>query len=130
MSLKTRWLAFIGRRLNPYTLAWAKSGRGPFSFVRHVGRKSGRTFETPLVVAQVPEGFVVELTYGAEVNWYRNVMASGGEIGHRGRLDRIASIEPIDWRDGIRAFSIGRRAVLRMLRRREFRLVRVDRGTA
>ncbi|WP_457098961.1 hypothetical protein [Microbacterium sp. P5_E9] len=84
MTLKDRWLAFIGRYLNPATLAAAKRGKGPFAFVRHTGRRSGKTFETPLVLAPVPEGFIAELTYGTEVNWYRNILKSGGEIGHRG----------------------------------------------
>lgn len=32
----------------------------------------------PIIVAGVPEGFIAELTYGEEVNWYRNIVAAGG----------------------------------------------------
>nr|WP_208382346.1 nitroreductase family deazaflavin-dependent oxidoreductase [Microbacterium ulmi] len=116
----------MGRTLNPRTLAAAKRGRGPFSFVRHVGRRSGRTFETPLVLARVPDGFVAELTYGADVNWYRNIVAAGGEIGHRGRMHRIVSVENLDRDAGLRAFGGFRRILLRILRRHEFRLIRVE----
>lgn len=126
MSLKARWLDMIGRRLNPRTLAAAKSGKGPFSFVRHVGRKSGRTFETPLILAAVPEGFVAELTYGPEVNWYRNIRKAGGEIGHRRRLYRITSVADYPTDAGLRAFGGARAVVLRILRRREFVLIRTE----
>ena len=124
MTFKSRWLAFIGRRLNPRTLAAAKRGRGPFSFVRHTGRRSGRTFETPLVLGQVPDGFIAELTYGTEVNWYRNILKSGGEIGHRGHMYRITSVEDYPREEGLRAFGPIRGVVLRMLRRKDFRLIR------
>ena len=33
--------------------------------IRHVGRKSGHTYETPVILASVPEGFIADLTYGA-----------------------------------------------------------------
>ena len=124
MTLKDRWLAFIGRYLNPATLAAAKRGKGPFAFVRHTGRRSGKTFETPLVLAPVPEGFIAELTYGTEVNWYRNILKSGGEIGHRGRMYRITSVEDYPREAGLRAFGGFRAIVLRMLRRKDFLLIR------
>jgi hypothetical protein len=45
VSLRTAWVGFIARTINPRALAAAKSGRGPFSLVRHVGRKSGKAYE-------------------------------------------------------------------------------------
>jgi hypothetical protein len=30
------------------------------------------------VVARVPDGFVIELTYGSDVDWYGNIAAAGG----------------------------------------------------
>jgi len=62
--LRDAWLTFIKHTLNKGTSALARSGRGPFSLVIHVGRKSGRQFETPIMVASAPDGFVAELTYG------------------------------------------------------------------
>ncbi|WP_019181340.1 hypothetical protein [Microbacterium yannicii] len=125
-AFKRWWLSFIQRRLNPLTLRMAHSGRGPFSLVRHVGRKSGRTFETPLILADSRDGIVAELTYGTGVNWYRNVVAGGGEVLHRGRWYRILAVEPLAVADGLRAFGPLKGLVLRVLRRREFRLLRVE----
>ncbi|GAA5202587.1 nitroreductase family deazaflavin-dependent oxidoreductase [Microbacterium jejuense] len=124
--LKRWWLDLIQRRLNPWTLDLARAGKGPFSLVRHVGRKSGRTFETPVMLAAVAEGLIAELTYGPQVNWYRNIVAGGGEVLHRRRWYRIAAVEPYPADAGRRAFGRGPRVVLTILRRHEFRLLRVE----
>lgn len=123
--LKRGFLRVLNRTLNPLTLRMARAGRGPFSLVEHVGRKTGRTYEAPLILARVPGGFIAELTYGPGVNWYRNIRAGGGRILHRGECYRISAIEPYDTEDGLRAFGPPASWVLRLLRRREFRLVRV-----
>ena len=124
--MKRWWLGVIQRRLNPTTLAMARAGRGPFSLVRHVGRKSGKTFEAPLVLADVPEGIVAELTYGPEVNWFRNVLAGSGEVLHKGQWYRITGVETYPTDQGIRAFGGFRSLILRILRRHDFRLLKVE----
>jgi deazaflavin-dependent oxidoreductase (nitroreductase family) len=51
--------------------------RGPFAMVVHVGRKSGKTYRTP-VTAFVDDGtYRIALTYGPGADWVRNVMAVG-----------------------------------------------------
>jgi len=123
--IKGAWLWTIKRTLNPLTLWMAHRGFGPFSLVRHQGRKSGATFETPLILARVPDGFVAELTYGTEVNWFRNLEAAGGHgiIVWRGREYPVDRIEPCPTEDGLRAFGPARSTVLRLLRRHEFRML-------
>ena len=123
--MRRAWLWLIQRTLNKWTLAAAKRGRGPFSLVRHVGRKSGKTFETPIIVAAVDGGFVAELTYGEDVNWYQNVMATGGcELVVAGTPHRVIGVEPFAAEAGRRAFGPVAGMVLRVLRRKEFRLLR------
>ncbi|MDN3311229.1 nitroreductase family deazaflavin-dependent oxidoreductase [Microbacterium oryzae] len=122
---KSAFLKVLNRTLNPLTLRAAHSGRGPFALVEHVGRRTGRTYEAPVILARVPEGFVTELTYGSDVNWYRNVVAGGGRVLYRGEWFRITAVEPYAVRAGLRAFGPFRSAILRLLRRREFRLLRV-----
>lgn len=119
------WLWFIQRTLNRLTSRMARSGRGPFSLVRHTGRRSGARYETPIVVARVPEGYVAELTYGDSVNWYRNLVAAGGgELVVHGIVHRVVAVEPYPTDAGRRAFGVPARWALRVLRRREFRLLR------
>lgn len=120
-----RFLRVLNRTLNPLTLRLARRGIGPFSLVEHVGRKSGRTFEAPLILVPVDEGFVAELTYGPQVNWLRNLEASGGRVLHRGRWQDVVAVDPCDASRGLRAFPPPARAVLKLLRKREFRVLRV-----
>jgi deazaflavin-dependent oxidoreductase (nitroreductase family) len=91
-----------------------------------VGRRSGRTYETPLILALAPEGFVAELTYGERVDWYRNVVAAGGcVVVHRGGEHRVVAVEPLAAAEGRAAYALPFRVVLRALGRTEFRLLRV-----
>lgn len=123
--IKRAWLWTIKRTLNPLTLWMARRGVGPFSLVRHVGRKSGATLETPLLLARVPGGFIAELTYGTGVNWYRNIVAAGGHgiIVWRGHEYPIDRIEPYPTDAGRRAFGRPASWLLTLLRRREFRML-------
>jgi deazaflavin-dependent oxidoreductase (nitroreductase family) len=43
----------------------------------HVGRRSGRTYQTPLGAFPYGDGFLVSLSYGSQTDWCRNVMAAG-----------------------------------------------------
>ena len=127
-TLRERWLSFIGHTLNKGTIRLAKSGVGPFWVIRHVGRRSGRTYEAPVILARAPDGFVAELTYGDTVDWYRNAVAAGGCVVVRaGREWRVDGIGPCDPERGRAAYTIPARWILRILRRREFRLLRVAR---
>lgn len=124
--MRRRWLWLLKHTLNRLTVRIARTGRGPFSLVRHVGRKSGKMYQTPIIVARVREGFVAELTYGADVNWYRNVVAAGGcELLVGGALYRVTGIEDYPTAAGRQAFGYPQRLVLALLRRDEFRLLRI-----
>ncbi|WP_067501321.1 nitroreductase family deazaflavin-dependent oxidoreductase [Actinoplanes sp. TFC3] len=123
--LRSGYLWLLKNTLNRATLRAAKAGRGPFSLIRHVGRRTGRTYETPLMLARLGRDFVAELTYGPQVAWYRNVTAAGeATVMVGGREYRIVSIESCDPAVGLRAFGNPAALVLRVLRRREFRLLR------
>ena len=91
------------------------------------GRRSGRTYETPLILARADDGFVAELTYGADVAWYRNLLANKtGELLVRGSPYRVTGIEPYPTEAGLAAYPVGARMILKLLRRKEFQLIRVD----
>jgi deazaflavin-dependent oxidoreductase (nitroreductase family) len=61
----------------PLAMRTAGTEKSNTSFVRHVGRHSGRTFETPVVAVQHDEGFLIALPYGERTDWMKNVIASG-----------------------------------------------------
>ncbi len=65
--------------LNPATMTFA--GRRHVSMaaqVRHVGRKSGRPYVTPVGARRAGDTFVIPLTFGNQSDWSRNVRAAGG----------------------------------------------------
>src|SRR5258708_19419373 len=69
----------VGTRLfNPLTLALAGSRRLPlFAVVHHRGRRSGRSYTTPVGARRTADGFVIPLTFGERADWFRNVQAAG-----------------------------------------------------
>jgi len=114
----------LNNTLNRVTTPLARSGHGPFSLIRHTGRNSGRTYETPVILVEVPEGFVAELTYGESVNWYRNTVTAGGcVVVHHGREYRVTRIEPCSPERGVSAYPAPLRFVLRITGRTSFRLL-------
>ncbi|MFN8378865.1 MAG: nitroreductase family deazaflavin-dependent oxidoreductase [Anaerolineae bacterium] len=117
-----RWLRqTLKHTLNPITLRLARSGHGPFSLVRHVGRRSGRHYETPLIVGRDGACFVAELTYGPQVDWYQNVLAAGGcTLIWRGEPVEINQLEPMRVEEGRAAFPLPARLLLRLMRRRHY----------
>lgn len=76
---------FNRRVTNPIQRLWA--GRAPtFGILEHVGRKSGKTFRTPLTVFTTDEGFAILLTYGPDRDWLKNITkAGGGKLTRRGQ---------------------------------------------
>jgi deazaflavin-dependent oxidoreductase (nitroreductase family) len=63
-----------------------------FAVVSHVGRKSGRTYRTPVNAFRTDDGYIIALTYGSESDWAKNLLAAGScEIQTRGRWVRLIS---------------------------------------
>ena len=112
---------FLKHTLNRVTARAARGRGGPFALVKHVGRTSGKPYETPIIVQPTEGGFVIELTYGPEVDWYRNVVAANGcRILYHGTEHVIEGLEPLSAAEGIAAFTPGQRRILRLLRRDHF----------
>ena len=66
-----------------------------------------------MILAIVREGFVAELTYGEDVNWYRNAAAAGQcVVVSRGREYQVSAIEPYDSQSGRHAYPAPFRHVL------------------
>jgi deazaflavin-dependent oxidoreductase (nitroreductase family) len=62
---------------NPHQMKTAGTPGAYASVIRHVGRKTGRPYETPVVAFATPDGFVVALPYGPGTDWTKNVLATG-----------------------------------------------------
>ena len=62
---------------NPHQMKTAGTPGAYASVIRHVGRKTGRPYETPIVPFATPDGFVIALPYGPGTDWIKNVLATG-----------------------------------------------------
>jgi deazaflavin-dependent oxidoreductase (nitroreductase family) len=82
-----QWLARFNRHVtNPIQRLWA--GWIPLhGILEHVGRRSGKSYRTPLVVFSADigrhPGVAVFLSYGPNRDWLKNITAAGG-----GRIQR------------------------------------------
>jgi deazaflavin-dependent oxidoreductase (nitroreductase family) len=107
--------------LNPLIRTFAGKSPTPFAVVRHVGRRSGKTYETPIIVVRIAGGFIIELTYGPEVDWYKNVLAAGRcTVIWHSKEYAIEKIELLDAESGLAAFGFPFRPILRLLGKRDF----------
>src|SRR3954447_4772618 len=67
-----------------------------FAIVSHVGRRSGRTYRTPVNLFRHGDRYVIVLMYGADSQWVRNVLAAGGaDIETRGRRLHVVGPEVV-----------------------------------
>jgi hypothetical protein len=126
-TLRKAFLTTLKHTLNPLTRRLARSSFGPFSVVRHVGRRSGKLYETPIIASRVQDGFVIELTYGYDVDWHKNVLAAGGcTLIWHGREYVINRIEPLDTATGRAAFPLPAQWILRFLGRKHFEKMKIQ----
>jgi deazaflavin-dependent oxidoreductase (nitroreductase family) len=126
-TIRRHFFWVLKNTLNRLTARMARAGHGPFALICHVGRKTGRGYETPVILATASQGFVAELTYGDKVDWYRNIVAAGGcVVIYRGKRYRVNRIEPCSAEQGRSAYPAPFRQVLRAAARTEFRLLRTD----
>jgi len=115
---------FTTRVVNPITRRIA--GWAPwFGILTYKGRKSGKTYRTPMNVFRKGDGYVFALTYGSDVDWVKNVVAAG-ECGLRtGRRD-LRLVDPELFVDPTqRQMPILIRMFLRFNRATEFMRMRI-----
>jgi deazaflavin-dependent oxidoreductase (nitroreductase family) len=85
-------LRSLTRATRPLALRSAGKQGSNTSVIRHVGRRSGRRYQTPVVVAQHDDSFLIALPYGERTDWLKNVLAAGSAAivtnGHTYEVDR------------------------------------------
>ena len=103
-------------RLVTNRVAGLAAGRAPgFGIVVHKGRKSGRTYRTPVMVFGRDGAYRIALTYGRDVDWVKNIVAAGGfDFETHGRTVKL--VDPVVERDASASWApLGVRQVLTAL---------------
>jgi hypothetical protein len=67
----------FSKRYNDMTRKISGTRRSSSGLLTHVGRRSGRTYQTSLGANPYGDGFLLPLSYGPRTDWYRNLMAAG-----------------------------------------------------
>lgn len=94
-----RLLARFQKRVtNPLLRRWA-THLPNMAVVEHRGRKSGQSYQTPVMAFVQDHEFVVVLNYGATSDWVRNVQAAGSaSVRYGSKRYRLSEprVVPID----------------------------------
>lgn len=113
--------------LNPVLLRLAGRRYVPYGLVRHEGRRSGRTYDTPVLVGTTGDRVVVPLIYGADTDWCRNVRAAGEcTVLWQGRAYRATSPRLVEPGEAPGAFPGWAHPLIRAAGAREY--LAMDRG--
>jgi deazaflavin-dependent oxidoreductase (nitroreductase family) len=95
MTLMSPLRAFTTKVFNPIfrrVAAWVPG----FAVLEYVGRKSGRTYQIPVMRFRRGSGYVLCLVYGPNVEWVKNVLAAGGaQIRIRRQTTRLTDPEVV-----------------------------------
>jgi deazaflavin-dependent oxidoreductase (nitroreductase family) len=91
----------LSKRLARFNLRVTNRVLGPvaerlpgFGIVVHRGRRSGRTYRTPVNIFRHGDGYMIALTYGRDSQWVRNVLAAGEvDVEIRGRTVHLTAPE-------------------------------------
>lgn len=115
-----KWLAKVNRRVTNRILL-RLGPRPPFGVLTHEGRRTGRSYRIPLNVFPTPTGFVFALTYGADTDWVRNVLAAGGaELEFGGESIELVDPRLVDGVDAAPFLPLVVRFLLAILRVKDF----------
>jgi deazaflavin-dependent oxidoreductase (nitroreductase family) len=90
----------------PLAMRSAGSDQSKTSVVRHIGRRSGRSYETPVVADEHDDSFLIALPYGTRNDWAKNVLASGAaSVMTHGQAYEIDQPKVIPMTDATRYFG-------------------------
>ena len=118
-----RLIRAVARVVNPLVLRIAGRRHMPvLGVVHHRGRKTGRTYATPLGVRPAAGGgFVMPLTFSQASHWYQNIQAAGWcVITYQGADHTVAGPVIVDRAAAGPAYPRYERLALRLIGINEF----------
>jgi len=108
-------------RYNDITRQISGSERSSWGLLTHVGRRSGRTYQTSLGTCTYGDGFLLPLGYGPHTDWYRNLMAAGtGTLAWKGHTYQVERPELISGPEPMRAWRKPERVLLHLAGMHDF----------
>ncbi|WP_156768086.1 nitroreductase family deazaflavin-dependent oxidoreductase [Mycobacterium sp. E1386] len=103
------------RRYNDATRKISGTKRSSWALLTHVGRRSGRVYQTSLGAIPYRDGFLLPLGYGPHTDWYRNLMAAGAcTLAYKGQAYWLERPELVSCPDVMRAWPARSRILLQL----------------
>lgn len=136
LGFRRKWPLMLGaviwaskRWINPRQMRTAGQPGSVTGVIRHVGRRSGRHYETPVGPFATDDGFVIVLPYGRRPDWLRNVLAAGSaEIVYEGRTVDVGAPEVLTTAEVMPYLPAGELRNLRLMGTDECLRVRTTRA--
>ncbi len=108
---------FSTRLVNPRQLQTAGRPGVGTGIVRHVGRRSGNAYQTPVDIVADGDGFLIALPYGDRTSWLRNVLDAGGAaLVHEGEIVEVDRPELVPMASVAGRFAGSDQPMFRLLR--------------
>lgn len=109
------WVRRMNRRfMNPRQMRTAGTAGAYAGIIHHIGRKSGKEYQTPVGILAVDDTFVIVLPYGTRPDWLKNVLAAGSAtLTHEGVTHAVDQPEVIGV-DSVEAFTDADRRTQRL----------------
>lgn len=125
MKIPNKIRYFNKKFTNRLMIRIAGKKHSPIFLIEHVGRHSGKHYRIPIMAAPQKDGFVFALTYGTEVDWYRNVLAAkSAMLIYKGKTFSLSDPQVVETRRGQNAFAFPANLILRMIGIRDFFFMR------
>jgi len=111
-----KWIAvfnkYVTNRITLPIAGWIPT----LAIVNHKGRNSGREYRTPVMAFEYEDGFLFALTYGLDVDWVKNLVASdSGTLEYKGEKIGIQNIRHTSYADVREAFPVWFRISLNII---------------
>ncbi len=103
------------KKYNDMTRKVSGTQRSSWGLLTHVGRRSGRVYQTSLGTNAYGDGCLLPLGYGPRTDWYRNLMAAGAcTLAWKGRTYQLERPEVISGPAAMRAWPTRDRILLQL----------------
>ena len=100
---------------NPRQMKTAGTAGAYAAIIRHVGRTTGQSYETPVGATATDDGFVIALPYGTQSDWLKNVLASGSAtLVHEGSTYEVDQPEVVPTSSVVQHLAAREQRMLRL----------------
>jgi deazaflavin-dependent oxidoreductase (nitroreductase family) len=127
-----RAVRFAAAFVNPVVLLIAGRRWMPIvGILRHRGRRSGRTYATPIGMRRLGDSIVIPRTFGDNAAWYLNINTAGGATAkYRGVTYQLVQPDVVDYTTAKAAFPRYELLLFRLIGINEYLRLRVAPGAA